>query len=205
MTDPVSADLRASGNTPRPAPVDQEPGARLGQTLILLDEIDRAARRLQPLLRTVERMTGLSLAQVRTLMAFADDDQMPRGTTSDATTVTSLAHKGLVAPGDRTPGGGAGEAVVRLTDAGRAALEQVQGLRIRAVSTLVNALDDSQVDEIHASLRGIGEALEDLHPHTGRPQAVPGTGGSRTLAAGRTDPESTTVSSTTRPEADIES
>lgn len=160
MADRVGAGLRA--HSPRPGPMDQEPGARLGKALSLLDDIDRAARRLQPLLRTVNRMTGLSSAQVSTLLAYADDGQMPVGTTHGSTLLTELAHKGLVAPGEAPPGLGPGGPAWRLTDAGRAALGQVQGLRIRALGTLVNTLDDSQVDAIHAAIRGIVEALEVL-------------------------------------------
>lgn len=74
------------------------------------------------------------------------------------------------------PGRWAGEVFLRLTDAGRAALEQIQGLCIRAVGTLVNAFDDRRVDETIFSFHDLGEALEDLHSDTGRPQAVAGTG-----------------------------
>jgi len=164
VADPVGADLRASTHSPRLAPMDREPGARLGQTLSLLDDIDRAARRLQPLLRTVERVTGLSPAQVSKLMAFADCGQMSVGTTEDATALTALAQKGLVASGQAPPGGGPGGTDWRLTDAGWVALEQVQGLRIRALGTIVNTLDDSKVEEIRDTLRGIGDALQSLRP-----------------------------------------
>ena len=168
MADPVGADLWASTHSPRPAPMDREPGERLGRTLSLLDDIDRTARRLQPLLRTVERMTGLPPTQVSTLMAFADSGQMSVGTTEDATALTALARKGLIASGRAAPGGGPGGGPGgtdwRLTDAGWGALEQVQGLRIRALGTIVNTLDDSQVEEIRDTLRGIGDALQSLRP-----------------------------------------
>jgi len=154
--------------------MDQEPGARLGRTLSLLDDIDRAARLLQPLLRTVERMTGLSPAQVGRLMAFADSGQMSVRTTEDATALTALAHKGLVGSDQAPTGGGPGGTGWRLTDAGWGALEQLQGLRIRALGTIVNTLDDGQVEEIRGALRGIGDALENLQPaaDVGTPRSV---------------------------------
>jgi len=164
MPDPVGADVRASTHSPRPAPMDREPGARLGQALSLLDDIDRAARRVQPLLRTVERMTGLSPAQVSALLAFADGGRIPEGATPEETALAAVARKGLVTSGHAPPGGGPGGADWRLTDAGWVALEQVQGLRIRALGTLVNNLDDSQVEEIRDTLRGIGDALQSLRP-----------------------------------------
>ena len=160
MADRVVAGLRTY--SPRPGPMDQEPGARLGKALSLLDDIDRATRRLQPLLRTVNRMTGLSCAQVSSLLAFADDGQMPMGTTQGSTPLTELARQGLVAPGEAPPDQGPGGPAWRLTDAGRAALGQVQGLRIRALGTLVTTLGDSQVDAIRAAIHGIVEALEVL-------------------------------------------
>lgn len=165
MADPVGADLRP--RTPRPGPVDQEPGARLGRALGLLDDIDRAARLLQPLLRTVERMTGLSPALVGRLMSFADSGELSVGSTEDSTGLTALAHKGLVRSDEATPGAERGRTRWCLTDAGWVALEQVQGLRIRVLGAIVGTLDDGQVAGLRGTLRGIGDAFESFHPAVG--------------------------------------
>ncbi len=165
VPDPIGRYLQTP--SPRPAPIDQEPGARLGKALSLLEDVDRAARRLQPLLRTVERMTGLPPAQVSALLAFAEGGHMPEGATPDETTLAALAHKGLVTP-DRTPPGVGPEGTSwRLTDAGGVTLEQVQGLRIRALDTLASTLNERQMEEIHGALRGIGDALASLQPAEG--------------------------------------
>ncbi|MGV8978491.1 MAG: hypothetical protein ACOH17_10645 [Cellulomonas sp.] len=162
MAEPTGTGLPTSAHGSRPVPMDREPGARLGKTLSLLEEVDRVAEHARPLLRTVDRMTGLPPAQVSALMIFAQRDQVRVGTARGSTALTALAHKGLVAQADPLPDGDPGDLVWRLTDPGRAALEQVQGLRIRAVGTLLNALDDTQVDALHAAVRAIAHALEDL-------------------------------------------
>lgn len=165
VADPIGSYLHTP--SPRPAPIDQEPGARLGKALSLLEDLDRAARHFQPLLRTVERMTGLPPAQASALLAFAEGGRPPEGATPEETALAALAAKGLVTSG-RTPPGVEPEGTAwRLTDAGGVTLEQVQGLRIRALDTLASTLSDRQMEQIHDALRGIGDALASLQPAEG--------------------------------------
>ena len=49
MADAIGARSRQPEYASRPAPMDREPGSRLGQTLMLVNEIDRTARLLRPL------------------------------------------------------------------------------------------------------------------------------------------------------------
>jgi hypothetical protein len=51
-----------------------------------------------------------------------------------------------------------------LTDQGRSALEQVQGLRIRIVDTVASALGAAQLDAAVVSVGQIADAVERLPP-----------------------------------------
>jgi len=162
----VADDDGTSGRTAgqRPEPVDREPGPRLGRTLMLLDEIDAAARRVRPVLRTVEHLTGLSPAQLTVLMAVDGDEPRPVDIGA-ATTAVALADRGLLrAAGWPLAAAGGGW---QLTDDGQAVLQQVQGLRVRIVDTVTGALDDAHLDEIRASLRRVAAAVDDLYARTG--------------------------------------
>ena len=155
MADAVDARPRQPEHPSRPAPMDREPGSRLGQALMLVNEIDRTARLLRPLLHTVERLTGLSPAQVHALLAAAEDakvDSVPR---NDGANIPALAGTGPIAAYD---------ALGRLTDSEHAALEQIQGLQIRILDTVMTSLPEGDVDEILALLRRIGNSLECMSP-----------------------------------------
>lgn len=77
----------------------------------------------------------------------------------------ALAGTGLIAADDSTTTEGQDGAVSRLTDSGRAALEQIQGLQIRILDTVMTSLPEGEVDEILTSLRRIGDSLEGLSTH----------------------------------------
>ena len=160
VPDPIGGYLQPPG--PRPAPVDHEPGARLGKALSLLEDVDRAAQRFQPLLRSVERMTGLPPAQVSALLAFAESGRLAEGATPEDMALAALAAKGLVTSGRTPPGVEPEGKSWRLTDTGGVTVEQVQGLRIRALDTLASTLSDRQIEQIQDALRGIGDALASL-------------------------------------------
>jgi len=167
MADAIGARSRQPEYASRPTPMDREPGSRLGQTLMLVNEIDRTARLLRPLLRTVKRLTGLSPAQVHALLAAAEDSQVDRGPRDDGPIGPALAGTGLIAADDATTAEGPDGAFSRLTDSGRAAFAQIQGLQIRILDTVMTSLPEGEVDEILASLRRIGDSLEGMPPHLG--------------------------------------
>ncbi|WP_155855118.1 hypothetical protein [Actinotalea ferrariae] len=172
MADATGARSRPPEYSSRPAQVDREPGSRLGQALLLVNEIDRTARLLRPILRTVKRLTGLSPAQVHALLAAAEDGEVDRGPRDDGAIRPALAGTGLITA-DATTAEGPDGAGSRLTDSGRAALEQIQGLQIRILDTVMTSLPEREVDEILASLRRIGDSLEGMPPH---PEPWPSTG-----------------------------
>lgn len=144
------------GGEPRPARIDREPGEGLGHALMLLDEIDRAVRHLRPVLRTVERVSGLTAAQARALMRFADQDGTSFRTTPHRASLTALSRLGLVSS---DPARAGQRAEWRLTDAGQAARQQIQGLRIRIVDTAIAELDTNEIEQLRASVRRVGETL----------------------------------------------
>lgn len=165
MADAIGARSRQPEYGSRPAPVDREPGSRLGQALLLVNEIDRTSRLLRPLLRTVERLTGLSPAQVHALLAAAEDGEAERGQRDDGPIRLALAGTGLIAADVAPTAEGPDGAATWLTDSGRAALEQIQGLQIRILDTVMTSLPGGEFDEILASLRRIGDSLEGMPPH----------------------------------------
>lgn len=165
MADAIGARSRQPEYASRPAPMDREPGSRLRQTLMLVNEIDRTTRLLRPLLRTVKRLTGLSPAQVHALLAAAEDGEMDRGPLDAGAIRPAFEGTGWITADDATTAEGPDGAVGRLTDSGRAAVEQIQGLQIRILETVMASLPEGEVDEILASLRRIGDSLEGLNPH----------------------------------------
>lgn len=146
--------------THRPTPIDKEPGARLAQTLLLMDEVDRVAKGLLPIQHTVKQLTGLTPALALTLMGVTRDPAGRIDPTTDPAAVTSLADNDLITTTgsslDDTSGGW------RLTPVGQSALQQLQGLRIRIINTVVTELDNRQVDALHDALEGVSDALAAL-------------------------------------------
>lgn len=142
----------------RPRPVDVEPGERLGTVLGLLEQIDRVVNGITPVLRTVEQMTGLSLSQVGALMAFDANGSAATHPAAGQHVVDDLVRNGLAR---RTRPGGTSWV---LTDQGRSALEQVQGLRIRIVDTVASTLGAAQLDAAVVSVGLIADAVERLPP-----------------------------------------
>lgn len=132
--------------------MDIEPG-RLVTVLALLDQIDRVIVGVAPVLRTVEEMTGLRLAQVGALMAFEANRLAEAQPGMDDLVRSGLARR-------TGPDGMSWE----LTDQGRTALEQVQGLRIRIVDTVASGLGTDQLGAAVASVGQIADVIERLPP-----------------------------------------
>lgn len=78
-------------------------------------------------------------------------------------TLKSLADRGLVEPSG--PQHSAKKPAWQLTAAGLAAVEQLQGLRIRIINTVMVELDDHQVHAIQGALQGVGDTLANLRLH----------------------------------------
>lgn len=163
---PEPAPGRVGTPAARPRPVDVVPGERMGAVLALVEQIDRLIVGLAPVLQTVERVTGLPLPQVRLLMAL--DLQQPfAAPPGDTEHVADLVRRGLVRRTDppSRPTGDAGSSEEQrwvLTDRGRSALEQVQGLRIRIVDTATSSLDTDRLHAMTASTGLVANALARL-------------------------------------------
>lgn len=148
----------------RPAPMDREPGTRLDQALALLEGIDQLVTRFEPLKHAVDRLTGLSPAEARALMGFADAADIMLPASRDTSAFAALADHGLIASHSPPPESQQGSTRWRITAAGRALLDQLHGLRIRILDTLLTTLDGDQIEAVHATLSHLTYALEGLTP-----------------------------------------
>ena len=151
----------------------------MGLALVLLDEVTRTADRLRPVLQAIEEVTGLGAGQVRTLLTIGQwapgsppgergaEGTEPATDGSTDLTISDLIARGLLETAAAPTDGAPATPRLRLTDRGLAVLSQVQGVQIRILDTLVNALGDRQVGELRDSLRAVGTVLDELTTRTG--------------------------------------
>ena len=146
-----------------------EPVDRLGEVLGLLDELSALGRAGEVLARRLEAVSGLRSGEVQALAAVADGADHPRAVArrtgqvdeAAAATVRSLVQRGLLGrhrhPASRAVGDG--PSLVHLTEAGRVVLAQAQGLRIRALASVVRELGDDEADGLRTTVLALGTAL----------------------------------------------
>jgi DNA-binding MarR family transcriptional regulator len=157
----------------RPGQVDTDPSARLEEVLRLLDELTEVAGLSEGLFRAIEHVTGLRVGEIQVLRAITHSGAEVHGVarrvgqSDDAVmaTVDGLVERGLVR--DR-PAGPTG--VLRLTEAGTAALEQTQGVQIRLLDTLVAEVGADGARAFRTTLQGIAGVLRTLASRTGTAQ-----------------------------------
>jgi hypothetical protein len=141
----------------RPLPADA-PGARLAVVIQLVDELDDITRAAAEVAAGVEEATGLRRGELAALTAVADGARSARdvgrdvGQPDDAAAVTagSLVHRGLLRrAGDR----------LELTEEGRVVVQQVEGLRIRLLDSVVGALGPRATGQLRAAVQALTGAL----------------------------------------------
>jgi DNA-binding MarR family transcriptional regulator len=155
----------------RPGQVDADPSARLEEVLHLLDELTEVAGLSEGLFRAIEHVTGLRVGEIQVLRAVTrsgaevHDVASRVGQPDDAVnaTVDGLVERGLFRR-DRRAGP---NAVLRLTGAGTAALEQTQGVQIRLLDTLVAEVGADGARAFRTTLHGIAGVLRTLARRTG--------------------------------------
>ena len=161
----------------RPAPVDTEPSGRLDEVLGLLDELTEVARVSEGLFRGVEQVTGLRAGEMYVLLAVSHGANPVRevarriGKLDDAAgaTVESLIQRGLLARNHRDDSGDGLSApgFLHLTDQGAAVLEQIEGVQVRLLDTLVETLGEQGVRGFRATLQAITEVWNSVASHAG--------------------------------------
>ncbi|HEX6197181.1 MAG TPA: hypothetical protein VFZ37_14810 [Jiangellaceae bacterium] len=181
------------------APVDASPSGRLGEVLGLLDELAEIIRESDALLRGIEQVTGLRVGEVHVLLAVAHGtdrlgpiaQRIGQPGRAARATVEGLIDRGLLAwRHEDTVEGGAPADLVRLSEAGAAALEQTQGVQIRLLDTMVGQLGGHGVAAFRTTLRAVGEVLQLVgsratvheNPHRVHGQETHGDSGAGTLA-----------------------
>ncbi|WP_029431798.1 hypothetical protein [Blastococcus sp. URHD0036] len=165
------------------------PGARLGTVLELADELTDVFRATDRVVERVEEATGLRRGELAALLAVAEGARHPRavarrsGQVDDAgdATTEALLRRGLLRRGRHpaAPAGAAGATVLEVTQSGRAVLQQAEGLRIRALDSLVGVLGPRDTAVLRAAVRALAEALENASedPHAvSRKRLPPGPG-----------------------------
>lgn len=169
----------------RPGQVDADPSTRLEEVLRLLDELTEVARLSGGLFGAIEQVTGLRVSEIQVLRAVTrsgvevHDVARRVGQTDDAAnaTIGGLVERGLIHRDQR-----AGQtAMLRLTEAGTAALEQTQGVQIRLLDTLVAEVGADGMRAFRTTLHGIAGVLRTLAERTaaaqpGNSQTDPGPG-----------------------------
>jgi DNA-binding MarR family transcriptional regulator len=154
----------------RPVPLDTEPSARLGEVLRLLDDVAAITGVADGLFYGIEQVTGLRPGEAQVLMAIAHgarvipDVALRTGQADAATmaTVDGLIRRGLLASRPDEVGR------LDVTDAGAAVLEQVEGVQVRLLDTLVEALGEVGVAGFRATLQAIASVANTVGGHTGR-------------------------------------
>jgi hypothetical protein len=155
---------------------DVGPSVRIGDVLALHDELSGLARASARLRHGMEAVTGLRHGELEALVAVADGATdasalgAATGQVDDAAraTAATLVDRGLVmSPGRSVTG-------LRITEAGRVALQQAEALQIRILDAAVERLGADRADDLRAGVRALGSAL-----HTGAPPPRSVLGGTR--------------------------
>jgi DNA-binding MarR family transcriptional regulator len=146
-----------------------EPVDRLGDVLGLFDELSALTRTGEALARRLEAVSGLRSGEVQALAAVADGADHPRAVArrtgqvdeAAAATVGSLVRRGLLGRHRHpaSPPTGEEPSLVHLTEAGRVVLAQAEGLRIRALASVVRELGDAEADGLRTTVLALGTAL----------------------------------------------
>lgn len=150
---------------------DALPAGGVADILGLVDDLARLGEAGAGLSRQVEAVTGLRAGELQVLAAMHVGADHPRGIADETgqipeaveATLASLGEQGLVgwhaheAATSPVPG------LVHLTHAGRAAVEQAEGVQIRIADALASALGAEQTRTLRATLRAVATVMEHGH------------------------------------------
>ncbi len=157
-------------STPDPDPFDRSaaddarpvaPFGRIGESLGMLADIERALDSRTDLLRRVQRVTGLCYGELQALAVIAAGGR-DAATLAEATgqvpgavdaTVESLRARGMV-----EVRGGTG-AVLRVTAAGRVAIQRAEGMQVRLADVVVSGLTQPGTQHLREALRAVPDAV----------------------------------------------
>ena len=156
------------------APLDHSrpsevPGDRLDTVLRLADELSDVLRATDRVAERAAEATGLRRGELAALLAVDEGARHPRAVArrsgqvdgAGSATTEALLRRGLLRrsshPG--APSGAAGATVLELTAAGRALLDQAEGLRIRALDALVGVLGPRDTAALRAAVSALTSAL----------------------------------------------
>lgn len=138
-----------------------------------LEAIEASSQRLEELLTDVRVdavvATELSIQQLKVLMLAVHRSPVAAHDVADVLGVTAATVSGLVgrlvergllvqepAPGDRRA------RLLRATDGGRAAIEEVASLRLRQQEQLLRRLDDAELAALRIGMVGLERAMNEL-------------------------------------------
>lgn len=144
------------------------PTTGVGEILALADELTRIGSAGTQLARRIEAITGLRGGQVQVLAAVDAGSEHPRGIAevigqvveaAEATT-SGLVERGLLARHAHSADPSGEPALVHLTPAGRAVLEQVEAVQIRIADALAGSLGHEQTRALRTTLAAVADALD---------------------------------------------
>ncbi|MBN1093125.1 hypothetical protein JKP75_11515 [Blastococcus sp. TML/M2B] len=138
------------------------PARSMAGVLTLLDDVAGLAGAVDGLRRRVEELTDLRSGELQALLAVAGGatrtdvvaERTGQVDEAAAATLRALRGRGLVTADD---GGTSG--AWRLTEAGRVVQQQAEGLRIRVLHGIVDALGEDAAAELRASVRALSTVL----------------------------------------------
>ncbi|UFU07014.1 hypothetical protein [Ruania halotolerans] len=147
---------------------DAVPAAGVTEILSLAEELSRIGAAGSQIARAIESVTGLRAGEVQVLAAVAGGASHPRaiadvtGQVPEAAEVTveGLEERGLIGrhAHDADP---AGEpALMHVSVAGQAVLEQVEAVRIRLADALVSSLGTERARELRSTLTAVADLVE---------------------------------------------
>ena len=151
-----------------PDAADPTPSDPLGNVTGLLDDIVVINSVSAALLRHVEALIGLRIGELQALLAISEGADHPRTVASNTGQITAAATATVEALVERSLVGrhhhpaapaGSDPTLLHLTGRGTAAVQQAEGIQIRALGTLATALGHRCTSDLRAGVRALAIAM----------------------------------------------
>lgn len=164
----TSALLPVSSSMPVASVREAVPTTGVGEILALADELTRIGSAGTQLARRIEAVTGLRGGEVQVLAAVDAGSVHPRGIAevigqlveAAEATVSALVERGLLAHHAHASDPSGELALVHVTPAGRAVLEQVEAVQIRIADALAGTLGHERTHALRSTLSTVADVLE---------------------------------------------